>query len=67
LADIRAAKSFVYPELAPYVRFSDDDRAIIHSLFQQIYSIIEQRKKDAHNARYHDLMRGYYSSPPRSH
>jgi hypothetical protein len=35
------------PELAPCVRFNDKDRASILSLFQQIYSIIEQRRKDA--------------------
>jgi predicted Fe-S protein YdhL (DUF1289 family) len=47
------------PELASYVRFSDDDRATILSLFQQIYGLIEQRRKEAYDARHSDLMRGY--------
>jgi predicted Fe-S protein YdhL (DUF1289 family) len=48
-----------HPELASYINFSDDDRATILSLFQQICSIIRQREKDAYDARYNDLMRSY--------
>jgi hypothetical protein len=53
------------PELAAYIEFTADDRATILSLFQQIYGLIEQRKKDAYNARHNDLMRGFRPSLPR--
>lgn len=47
------------PELTSYVSFSDDDRAVILDHFQKIHDLIEQRRKDAYNARHADLMRGF--------
>jgi hypothetical protein len=52
------------PELAPYVHFSDDNRAVILGLFEQINSLIEQRREEAKTARYNDLIANYHPRPP---
>jgi hypothetical protein len=49
-----------YPELAPYIHYSAEDRAQIESLFQQLCDLSAKRLEEAKTARHNDLLANYH-------
>jgi phage terminase small subunit len=56
-----------FPELAGYIHYSADDRALIESLFRQLTDLTSKRLEEAKTARYKDLIANYHPRPHLTH
>jgi hypothetical protein len=56
-----------YPELAPYIHYSADDRAKIESLFRQLSDLTSKRLEEAKTARHNDLIANFHPRLRLSH
>jgi hypothetical protein len=56
-----------FPELAPYIQYSAEDRAQIESLFRQLTDLTSKRLEEAKTARHNDLLANYHPRLRLSH